>query len=106
MHVGRVRVTPTRIVSLPFEVETSNRVLRRYHAHADRFIRVTFTDEEGNQYPGAPGTLENFYLRYGTRQGVQVSAKTCSGIVRVREAMGLFNWGFEANTRVCVQGLV
>lgn len=65
MHVGRVTVTPTRVVRLPFEVETSNRVLRKYHAEADRFIRVTFADEEGNRitYPGAAAKLEAFYLR-------------------------------------------
>lgn len=41
-----VTVTPTTIyVSTP-TVEMSNRILRQYREHADRFLRVRFTDEK------------------------------------------------------------
>jgi hypothetical protein len=68
MHVGRVMVTPTRIVRLPFEVEASNRELREYQADADRFIRLTFADEDGKRivYAGAAYKLNSFFRRYGT----------------------------------------
>lgn len=45
MLVARVLVTPTRIVRLPPEVELSNRVLRQYKDHTDRFIRISFGEE-------------------------------------------------------------
>lgn len=47
MMVGRVLVTPTRVVCLPPELELSNRVLRHYKQHADRFIRISFGEENG-----------------------------------------------------------
>lgn len=44
--VRSATVTPTMIYfSTPY-VETSNRVLRQYAEHADRFLRVRFTDEK------------------------------------------------------------
>jgi RNA-dependent RNA polymerase len=45
-YVRSATVTPTMIYfSTPY-VETSNRVLRQYAEHADRFLRVRFTDEK------------------------------------------------------------
>lgn len=45
MMVRRCLVTPTRIVRLPPETELSNRILRRYKQYADRFLRVSFAEE-------------------------------------------------------------
>lgn len=45
VEVRRLVITPTRAYCLPPEQELSNRVLRHYSAVADRFLRVTFTDE-------------------------------------------------------------
>ena len=45
MLVRRCLVTPTRIVRLPPETELSNRILRRYKQYADRFMRVSFAEE-------------------------------------------------------------
>lgn len=45
--IRRVSVTPTRIVCNPPEVDLLNRVLRQFSEHKDRFIRVTFCDEDG-----------------------------------------------------------
>ncbi|KAF0715586.1 hypothetical protein As57867_003299, partial [Aphanomyces stellatus] len=43
--VRRVLVTPLRVVPEAPEPDQTNRVLRDYHAHLDRFVRVTFVDE-------------------------------------------------------------
>ncbi|CAA7400087.1 unnamed protein product [Spirodela intermedia] len=45
VEMRRLVITPTRAYCLPPELELSNRVLRHYSAVADRFLRVTFTDE-------------------------------------------------------------
>ena len=47
MRVGRVLVTPTRVVCMAPEIEQSNRVVRQYRAHEDRFLRVIFCEENG-----------------------------------------------------------
>ncbi|KFK40016.1 rna-dependent rna polymerase 6 [Arabis alpina] len=44
-EIRRLAITPTRAYCLPPEVELSNRVLRKYKAVSDRFLRVTFMDE-------------------------------------------------------------
>ncbi|OQS01353.1 RNA-directed RNA polymerase [Achlya hypogyna] len=45
LRVRRVLVTPLRIVAEAPDIDVSNRVLRTYAAHHDRFVRVTFVDE-------------------------------------------------------------
>ncbi|KAG9451073.1 hypothetical protein H6P81_011038 [Aristolochia fimbriata] len=45
VEVRRLIITPTKAYCLPPVVELSNRVLRGYKDVADRFLRVTFTDE-------------------------------------------------------------
>ncbi|KAG6550167.1 hypothetical protein Mapa_008124 [Marchantia paleacea] len=55
MLVRRVIITPTRVLCLPPEIECSNRVLRYYSGITDRFVRVTFLDENFEQI--APGDL-------------------------------------------------
>ncbi|PNS15990.1 RNA-dependent RNA polymerase 1 [Sphaceloma murrayae] len=40
-----VTVTPTTMYVQPVQVEVSNRVIRKYIEHADRFLRVRFSDE-------------------------------------------------------------
>ena len=37
----------SRIIPHPPKLELLNRVLRQFHDHRDRFIRVTFCDEDG-----------------------------------------------------------
>ncbi|KAL0729941.1 hypothetical protein Bca4012_026034 [Brassica carinata] len=44
-EIRRLAITPTRAYCLPPELELSNRVLRKYKAVSDRFLRVTFMDE-------------------------------------------------------------
>ncbi|KAF8542199.1 RNA dependent RNA polymerase-domain-containing protein [Trichophaea hybrida] len=46
VYMRRATVTPTGILFQTPSVEVSNRVIRKYHRHADRFLRVSFTDEK------------------------------------------------------------
>ncbi|KAI9757369.1 MAG: hypothetical protein M4579_003483 [Chaenotheca gracillima] len=45
-HMRKVTVTPSMIYFNTPSVEISNRVVRRYVEHSDRFLRVSFTDEQ------------------------------------------------------------
>ena len=45
MDVRRLVITPTRAYCIPPTSELSNRVLRQFSSSADRFLRVTFSDE-------------------------------------------------------------
>ena len=44
-YTRKATVTPTTIYFSSPSVETSNRVIRKYSAYGDRFLRVQFTDE-------------------------------------------------------------
>ncbi|EQC30278.1 hypothetical protein SDRG_12128 [Saprolegnia diclina VS20] len=59
-HVRRALVTPLRIVLEPPQVDASNRILRQYAQHIDRFLRVSFVDEHFGPLYGAksPRVLE------------------------------------------------
>ncbi|KAA8912907.1 RNA dependent RNA polymerase-domain-containing protein [Sphaerosporella brunnea] len=48
VQMRRATVTPTGILFHTPSVEISNRVIRHYDRYADRFIRVTFTDEKSS----------------------------------------------------------
>ena len=58
-------VTPTTIYFGTPSVEISNRVVRRFSEHADRFLRVRFTDErpKGNIYSTQRDTLNEVFTR-------------------------------------------
>ncbi|KAI9813869.1 MAG: hypothetical protein M1832_006081 [Thelocarpon impressellum] len=45
-YTRKATVTPSMVYYSTPQVETSNRVIRQYVEHADRFIRVQFTDEK------------------------------------------------------------
>lgn len=45
-YVRKVTITPSMIYLATPTVETTNRVLRQYIEHSDRFLRVQFTDEK------------------------------------------------------------
>ncbi|KAI9793587.1 MAG: hypothetical protein M1833_000732 [Piccolia ochrophora] len=46
VHVKKATVTPSTIYFSTPAIETSNRVIRNYMEHSDRFLRVQFTDEK------------------------------------------------------------
>lgn len=54
--VHRVTVTPTGMYLEGPEPEAGNRVLRQYRDHADHFLRVEFTDEDGDYVRFEPRT--------------------------------------------------
>lgn len=45
-YIRSATITPSTIYYHSPTVETSNRIIRRYSEHADRFLRVRFTDEK------------------------------------------------------------
>lgn len=53
--VHRVTVTPAGIYLEGPELETKNRVLRKYSGHPNYFVRVVFTDEDGGSLHTDPG---------------------------------------------------
>ena len=46
-------VTPTRVVLQPGQLEGSNRVLRHFSEFQDRFLRVSFQDEDDGLFAGS-----------------------------------------------------
>jgi len=48
VYMRRATVSPTGILFHSPSVEISNRVIRHYERYADRFLRVTFTDEKSS----------------------------------------------------------
>eukprot|EP00887_Chlorella_sp_A99_P004338 scaffold15.g4338.t1 len=76
--VRRVLVTPTRVVGLGRQLDTSNRVLRHYGRLADCFMRVTFADENGNRVQSATArAADDLYARVRTvlREGIWVGRR-------------------------------
>lgn len=45
-YIRSATITPSTVYYHTPTVETSNRIIRRYSEHADRFLRVRFTDEK------------------------------------------------------------
>lgn len=45
-YIRSATITPSTVYYNTPTVETSNRIIRRYSEHADRFLRVRFTDEK------------------------------------------------------------
>ncbi|KAG0556960.1 hypothetical protein KC19_11G091000 [Ceratodon purpureus] len=57
MMVHRVILTPTRAYCAHPVREMSNRVLRHFHMLSDRFLRVTFLDDDLHQVPSSALTV-------------------------------------------------
>ncbi|KAG1530087.1 hypothetical protein G6F51_013949 [Rhizopus arrhizus] len=72
----KVIVTPSTLFIEPPNLETTNRVVRHYQDHADRFIRVQFMDEGFNRVGAARSkkTNEPIYDRiYDVlKRGIQI----------------------------------
>ncbi|KAL8679212.1 MAG: hypothetical protein Q9186_004509 [Xanthomendoza sp. 1 TL-2023] len=69
-------VTPSTIYFNTPTVETSNRVIRYYSEHADRFLRVRFTDEkvEGKIHSTDKDTMDEVFTRIkrALRNGITI----------------------------------
>lgn len=57
--IRKIIITPTTMYLLPPTVETTNRVVRHFHEHADRFIRVQFVDEGQSRISASHSGLGN-----------------------------------------------
>lgn len=75
----KVIITPSHLYIQPPSLETTNRVVRHYKDHADRFIRVQFMDEGFNRIGPSHKTFakEAIYDRiYGVlRKGIQIGER-------------------------------
>lgn len=71
--IRRVLVTPTRVLARSPEPDLLNRVLRQFLDHQDRFIRVSFCDEDGGDiaYVSSPDLLAR--IRLVLRDGILVA---------------------------------
>ncbi|MCJ1464650.1 hypothetical protein MMC07_003263 [Pseudocyphellaria aurata] len=65
VYTRSATVTPSTVYYNTPTVETSNRVIRQYSEHADRFLRVRFTDEkfEGRINPTHKDTMNEVFTR-------------------------------------------
>ncbi|KAI8388532.1 RNA dependent RNA polymerase-domain-containing protein [Radiomyces spectabilis] len=72
-------VTPSSIQILPPTLETTNRVIRHFRDHSERFARVQFVDEGGSRVSASHGGLNNevIYNRiYKVLQnGIQIGSR-------------------------------
>ncbi|KAL8997015.1 MAG: hypothetical protein Q9169_003605 [Polycauliona sp. 2 TL-2023] len=72
-------VTPSTVYFNTPTVEISNRVIRYYAEHADRFLRVRFTDEkvEGKIYSTGKDTMNEVFTRVkrALRNGIKVGER-------------------------------
>ncbi|KAL8655096.1 MAG: hypothetical protein Q9226_003172 [Calogaya cf. arnoldii] len=72
-------VTPTTVYFNTPTVEISNRVIRYYTEHADRFLRVRFTDErdEGKIYSTDKDTMNEVFTRVkrALRNGIKIGER-------------------------------
>ncbi|KAL8929703.1 MAG: hypothetical protein Q9172_000260 [Xanthocarpia lactea] len=76
VYVRSATVTPSTVYFNTPTVEISNRVVRYYAEHADRFLRVRFTDEkvEGKIYSTDRDTMNEVFTRVKRtlRNGIQI----------------------------------
>lgn len=75
-YIRRVCVTPTRVIAHPPEPDLLNRVLRNYSEHVDRFIRVSFCDEDGNSVAFQNSDDLFARVRCALADGVDVGGET------------------------------
>lgn len=95
--VQKVHVTPTGLRLNPPNVESSNRVLRRYDNISDRFMRVQFLEETEKQRIGRDlGSLKDIWKRVkrALDQGIRIGDRTYEFLVfgssQIKEASAVF----------------
>ncbi|GAB7359540.1 hypothetical protein MBLNU230_g6728t1 [Neophaeotheca triangularis] len=78
-HCTKVRsatLTPTTIYINSPTLETSNRVIRKYREHEDRFLRVKFTDEryKGFLMGSTDNSMDDLYahIKRAMQQGIDI----------------------------------
>ncbi|KAK3321315.1 RNA dependent RNA polymerase-domain-containing protein [Cercophora scortea] len=73
-RIYRAYVTPTRITLHGPEFEAKNRILRKFPDHQDHFLRVQFSDEDGQDlFFNSKVSLEPIYSRFKSVLGNGIS---------------------------------
>ncbi|KAL2060352.1 hypothetical protein VTL71DRAFT_9747 [Oculimacula yallundae] len=80
--IHRVKITPSSMRLCGPEVESNNRVLRKYPNHHEYFIRVQFSDEDGQQVRFSPRVSNQriFHGRFKDvlRKGITIAGREYS----------------------------
>ncbi|CZS94939.1 related to RNA-directed RNA polymerase [Rhynchosporium graminicola] len=76
--IHRVKITPSSIRLCGPEVEANNRVLRKYPNHHEYFIRVQFSDEDGQQVRFSP-RVSNQRIFHGRFKNILRNGITIAG---------------------------
>lgn len=73
--IRRLLFTPTRVIAQPPETDLLNRVLREFAVHHDRFLRISFCDEDGGSI-GHTGSDDLYTrVRLALRNGVSIAGE-------------------------------
>lgn len=107
-YMRSAQVTPSSIYFSTPMLETSNRVIRRFNPHEDRFLRVRFLDEQGKIYAKDNGTQEEIFrriaraLKHGIRIGDRLYEFLAFGNSQFRERGAYF---FASDNHVKAQDI-
>lgn len=73
-YMRSAQVTPSTIYYTTPVLETSNRVIRQYSSHDDRFLRVKFVEEKGKIYAKGNQTQEAIFRRIAQtlKRGIRI----------------------------------
>jgi hypothetical protein len=74
-YIRRLMLTPTRTVACRAESDLLNRVLREFQTHKDRFLRVSFADEDGGTIAFVASNDIYTRVRQLLRDGVEVAGE-------------------------------
>lgn len=74
-YIRRIICTPTRIIALKPEPDLLNRVLREFSEYNDRFLRVSFSDEDGGLIAFAASDDLYARVRVALRNGIVVAGE-------------------------------
>lgn len=74
-YIRRLLLTPSRVVAYRAEADLLNRVLREYEEHKDRFLRVSFADEDGGSISFVGSNDIYMKVRKLLEDGVEVAGE-------------------------------
>lgn len=75
IHIKCVSITPLRVVCHQPRLSSSNRMLRMFTNLNDRFLRVSFTDENLGSFYNAKSTNTIEHVKKCLQNGIEVSGK-------------------------------
>ena len=77
-YIRSATITPTTVYFQTPVAETSNRVIRQYSQHADRFLRVRFTEEKTEVRSSKVAVNETNRNRARSIQRIRIRRMKCS----------------------------